>query len=79
MAFQPCVYILASRWHGPIYTGVTSDVVRRVWQHKNGTGSTFTKRYQIDKLVWLELHDTMIDAIARESRSSDGGKSDGAD
>ncbi|MCY3734664.1 MAG: GIY-YIG nuclease family protein, partial [Chloroflexi bacterium] len=66
MSRQPCVYILASRPHGPIYTGVTADLVRRVWQHKRGEGSAFTRRYQINKLVWMEPHDRMDEAIARE-------------
>ncbi|MDE2967723.1 MAG: GIY-YIG nuclease family protein [Chloroflexota bacterium] len=68
MSRQPCVYILASRPHGAIYTGVTADLVRRVWQHKRGEGSAFTKRYQIDKLVWMEAHDRMDEAIAREKQ-----------
>ena len=68
MAREPCVYILASRPHGAIYTGVTSDLLRRVWQHKRGQGSAFTKRYQIDKLVWMEAHETMYEAIAREKQ-----------
>ena len=68
MRREPCVYILASRPHGAIYTGVTSDLARRVWQHKQGAGSSFTRRYQIDKLVWMEPHDSMSEAIAREKQ-----------
>ena len=68
MSRQPCVYILASRPNGPIYTGVTADLPRRVSQHKRGEGSAFTKRYQIDKLVWMEMHDRMDEAIAREKQ-----------
>ena len=68
MPLEPCVYNLASRPRGAIYTGVTGDLRRRVWQHKRGEGSAFTKRYQIDKLVWMELHDTMDEAIAREKQ-----------
>ncbi len=68
MSRQPCVYILASRPHGSIYTGVTADLVRRVWQHKRGEGSAFTRRYQINKLVWMEPHDRMDQAIAREKQ-----------
>ena len=68
MPREPCVYILASRPHGAIYTGVTSDLSRRVWQHKRGQGSAFTRRYQIDKLVWMEPHKTMDQAIAREKQ-----------
>ena len=68
MAREPCVYILASRRHGAIYTGVTGDLVRRVWEHKRGVGSAFTRRYGIDKLVWMEVHETMVEAIAREKQ-----------
>ncbi len=68
MPREPGVYILASRPHGAIYTGVTADLPRRVWQHKRGVGSAFTKRYQIDKLVWMEPHGTMDDVIAREKQ-----------
>ena len=68
MPLEPCVYILASRPRGTIYTGVTGDLRRRVWQHKRGEGSAFTKRYQIDSLVWMEPHATMDEAIAREKQ-----------
>ena len=68
MPLEPCVYILSSRPNGAIYTGVTGDLRRRVWQHKRGEGSAFTKRYQIDRLVWMEPHDTMDEAIAREKQ-----------
>ena len=68
MPLEPCVYILASRPRGAIYTGVTGDLRRRVWQHKRGEGSAFTKRYQIHNLVWMEPHDTVDEAIAREKQ-----------
>ena len=68
MLREPCMYILASRPPGAIYTGVTSDLARRVWQHKRREGSSFTRRYQIDKLVWMEMHETMYEAIAREKQ-----------
>ncbi|MEQ1513404.1 MAG: GIY-YIG nuclease family protein [Lysobacteraceae bacterium] len=63
---QPCVYILASRYYGTLYVGVTSDLVQRVWQHKNDIAEGFTKRYRVHDLVWYEVHDTMHSAIARE-------------
>ena len=66
MTRQPCVYILASRPGGATYVGVTSDLARRVEEHKQGRGSKFTSRYRIRTLVWYELHDTMIAAIERE-------------
>ena len=63
---QPCVYILASRRNGTLYVGVTSDIVRRVWQHKNDEAPGFTKRYSVHSLVWYEVHKTMESAIGRE-------------
>lgn len=65
---QPCVYILASRRNGTLYIGVTSGLIGRVWQHKNGQGSRFTARYKVLTLVWFEAHDTMENAITREKQ-----------
>lgn len=66
MSKQPCVYILASDQNGTLYVGVTSDPVKRVWEHKNNVVPGFTKRYNVHDLVWYELHDSMESAIARE-------------
>ena len=63
---EPCVYIMASQRNGTLYVGVTSDLVQRVWQHKDGVFDGFTKRYKVHLLVWYELHDTMENAILRE-------------
>ncbi len=63
---QPCVYILASKRNGTLYVGVTSNLVQRVWLHKNHLVEGFTKRYGVHSLVWYEGHDTMESAIARE-------------
>ena len=63
---QPCVYILASRRNGTLYVGVTSDLVKRVWEHKENLADGFTKRYGVHTLVWYELHDSMEVAIRRE-------------
>ena len=63
---QPCVYILASGWDGTLYVGVTSDLVKRVWEHKNDFIEGFTKTYRVHDLVWFELHETMESAILRE-------------
>ncbi len=63
---SPCVYMLASRYHGTLYIGVTSDLVKRVWEHKSDAVDGFTKRYGVHDLVWYELHGSMHDAIARE-------------
>ena len=65
---QLCVYILANKPNGTLYVGVTSDLVRRVWQHKHDMVEGFTKRYGVHTLVWYELHATMAQAIAREKR-----------
>ena len=62
----PCVYILASRPNGTLYTGVTSDIVQRVWFHKNDLVDGFTKRYAVHNLVWYEVHELMESAIGRE-------------
>ena len=62
----PCVYILASKPRGTLYIGVTSNLVQRVWQHKNDLVAGFTKRYRVHRLVWYEAHDSMEGAIIRE-------------
>ena len=63
---QPCVYILASDKNGTLYTGVTSDLVKRISEHKNGPTEGFTKKYDVHTLVWYEQHETMKSAISRE-------------
>ena len=63
---QACVYLLASRRNGTLYVGVTSNLVQRVWQHREGLAEGFTKRYGVKQLVWFELHDDMASAIRRE-------------
>jgi putative endonuclease len=63
---QPCVYILASARNGTLYTGVTSDLLKRVWEHKSDLVEGFTKRYAVHVLVWFELHEDMLAAIRRE-------------
>ncbi|MFT3811518.1 MAG: GIY-YIG nuclease family protein [Micropepsaceae bacterium] len=60
------VYIMTNRPHGTLYAGVTNDVGRRVWEHKEGVGAGFTKRYGLNRLVWYEVHDDVTLAIARE-------------
>ena len=64
----PCVYILASRPNGTLYIGVTSNLVQRVWQHRNDFIAGFTRKYGIHRLVWYETHSTMEAAITRERR-----------
>ncbi|WP_299472917.1 GIY-YIG nuclease family protein [uncultured Roseibium sp.] len=62
------VYILASRQHGTLYTGVTNDLARRVHEHREKAGSAFTRRYGVTHLVYYETFDTPDTAIAREKR-----------
>ena len=67
-ARTPCVYILASRRNGTLYTGVTSDLVRRVREHGNDLVAGFSQRYRTHLLVWFERHETMESAIVGEKR-----------
>ena len=62
----PCVYILASKRNGTLYIGVTSDLLKRVWEHKNDFVEGFTKRHGVHRLVWYEVHESMESAITRE-------------
>ena len=64
----PCVYILSSQPRGTLYIGVASDLVARLWQHRNGTFDGFTKRHDVKRLVWFEMHATMEAAILREKQ-----------
>ena len=63
---QPCVYLLASKRNGTLYVGVTSNLVKRIWEHKEKLADGFTKKYAINQLVWYEVHETMESAISRE-------------
>ena len=66
MERQPSVYILASHRNGTLYTGVTSNLLKRVWEHKNNVVEGFTQKHNVHSLVWYEVHDTMDTAIQRE-------------
>ena len=63
---QPVVYILASQKQGTLYVGVTSDLAKRIWQHKNNQVDGFTKKYGIHNLVWYEVHESIESAIKQE-------------
>jgi putative endonuclease len=65
---QPAIYILASKRNGTLYIGVTSDLIKRVWEHKNDLVDGFTKKYAVHILVYYELHATMDAAITREKK-----------
>ena len=68
MTQQSYVYILASQRNGTLYVGVTSDLLRRVWQHKEGFVEGFTKQYGVKQLVWYESHESLEAAITREKQ-----------
>ena len=68
MARQPCVYILASRRHGTIYIGVTSDLIARLHRHREGGTPGFAKRYKVHRLVHFEMFGDMPAAISREKQ-----------
>jgi putative endonuclease len=68
---QPAVYILANKRNGTLYVGVTSDLVKRVWAHRNNMVEGLTKQYNVHELVWYQLHESMESAIVREKRLKD--------
>ena len=68
MSKHPAVYILASKPHGTLYIGVTSDLIKRIWEHKQDFVEGFTKKYGIHTLVYFEQCDDMANAIQREKQ-----------
>jgi putative endonuclease len=68
MSKQPAVYILASKRNGTLYIGVTRNLQKRAWEHKNDLVEGFTKRYGVHRLVYYELHNDMASAIQREKQ-----------
>jgi putative endonuclease len=60
------VYVLASRRNGTLYIGMTDDLVKRIWQHRNYVVPGFTKKYGVKMLVWYEVHETRESALTRE-------------
>jgi len=71
---QPFVYIMANRHNGTLYIGVTSNLPRRVYEHREGLIPGFTSRYGCKLLVWCEPHASMVDAIAREKQIQGGSR-----
>ena len=69
-----CVYIMTNAHHTVLYTGVTNNLARRVYEHKNGLGSRFAKRYNAHHLVYYELTDNIFSAIAREKQIKAGSR-----
>lgn len=68
MNFQPCVYILASGRNGTLYIGATSNLPKRIWEHREGVVDGFSKQYDVKRLVYYEFHETMDAAITREKQ-----------
>ena len=68
MERQPAVYVMASKPNGTLYIGVTGDLPKRVWEHKNASVDGFTRRYGVHRLVYYELYTDMLSAIAREKQ-----------
>ena len=71
---QPCVYIVASRRRGTLYTGVTANLPRRAFEHREGLVNGFSKKYGCKVLVWYELHESMTAAITREKQIKAGSR-----
>lgn len=71
---QYCVYIMTNTHNTVLYTGVSNNLARRVYEHKNGLGGIFTKKYNIDKLVYYEVGDNIHSAIAREKQIKGGSR-----
>lgn len=69
-----CVYMMCNRWRNVIYTGVTNDLLRRVAQHRTGSGSAFARRYNVVRLVYFEATDNAYAAIAREKQLKAGSR-----
>jgi putative endonuclease len=68
MSRNPAVYILASKRNGTLYIGVTSDLIKRIWEHKHDLVEGFTRKYRVHVLVYFEQHDEMAEAIRREKQ-----------
>ena len=71
---NPAIYILASKYQGTLYSGVTSDLPRRIWQHKSKLIEGFTSRYNVNRLVYFELAQSMVSAIEREKQIKAGSR-----
>ena len=74
VAKQYCVYIMTNAHNTVLYTGITNDLARRVYEHKNGLGSVFVKRYNVHKLVYYEIGNDVNAVIAREKQIKGGSR-----
>lgn len=68
------VYILTNKWNSVLYIGVTNNLVRRIWEHKNKFVDSFTSRYKLDKLVYFEVFEDSYNAISREKQLKGGSR-----
>ena len=75
MQKQPAVYLLANKPYGTLYVGVTGDLAKWVWEHKNKVVKGFTEKYNLTKLVYFEFYDDMVQAITREKQLKAGSRS----
>ena len=73
---QPAVYIMTNKFRGTLYTGVTSHLIQRVFQHKTGITGGFSRKYDCKKLVYFELGESMEGAILREKQIKAGSRQD---
>lgn len=71
---EPAIYIMANKKNGTLYTGITSDIIQRVYQHKEGILKGFTHQYDCKMLVYYELHESIISAIEREKKIKAGSR-----
>jgi putative endonuclease len=71
---QPCVYIMANKRNGTLYTGVTSNLPKRAYEHREGLVKGFSEKYGCKILVWYEVHESMIEAITREKQIKAGSR-----
>lgn len=72
--YMPAIYIMENKRNGTLYTGVTNDLIRRIYQHKDGETEGVTKRYGCKQLVYYELHGDMLSAIDREKQIKGGSR-----
>ena len=71
---QPAIYILTNKRNGTLYTGVSSNLVKRIWQHKNKVTTGFSAKYRLTRLVYFEVFDDMYEAISREKQIKGGSR-----
>jgi|SRR5271156_428119 len=71
---QPAIYIMTNQYNGTLYMGVTSNLIKRVYEHRESLIPGFTKKYGCKQLVYYEQYDSMVDAIAREKQLKGGSR-----